>query len=159
MTPEQQKAGLVDATKARAALFAAVAPFVEYVDQQHPGLPDAARLVVGLQAHPLIVRAFVERMSDGPLLEVARKAGAEVPGAGELEAAIEAFLMGGMSAIPAEAVALTLETAWKRGGGYIVLLDSVTGSARALLALPGKDLSEAVELFSLQPEHETTTLH
>jgi len=149
---------LVDAAAARQAMFEAARPLV---DLYRSSVPAGHRIIVVIQPHPLLARILAAPLPHGAVVEVDRFEPHAEEWAGQERArviaeSVDRFVAAGLSALPPDAAAGALSGAGARGGGFCVLLDMFTGSARCLLALPGKPLGQGLELFAIVPEPETS---
>lgn len=149
---------VVDLEEARQGLFAALVPWLDTLAPQLP--PEAARLrpLVAIQLNPTMGRLVLVSEQTGTMAEAARATEADLPGAAGVEDAAVAFIGTGLSAMPSTAVDGVFEYAARPGGGLVVVLDVVTGSARACFAPRGVGAERWVELFEIRPE-TGVTLH
>jgi hypothetical protein len=144
---------LIQAEQAREALHAPVLAWLETLEM--PRQAAHLRPLVVVQAHPLLVRLFLVSPTSGRFAEVARETA--FPGVAELEGAVEAFLAAGVGAMPGDTGAAALQHATRAGWGFVVLLDPLTGSARAALAPGNVGAHRWIEIFSIMREGEETT--
>jgi hypothetical protein len=147
--------GLVKAAAALTALFDGLAPFLARA-MQAAALPEALRVLVLVQAHPLLVRLCAQPSGGGAFVEVSRQdaQGCEPHAVATLEGAVQQFLAGGLSALPADVANAAFDLAAQDGSGFVVALDPSTLSARCLL--PKRDSAGWVELFAIHPDEEPT---
>ena len=149
---------LVYAEETREALFASIAPWLDALAPQIPAEASRLRPLLALQLHPTMARLVLIGEKTGTVREVARAAEGDLPGGVEIAAAAEQFISAGLSAVPETVAAAAFEQASKHGAGFVVLLDPVTGSARALLAPRAVEAARWVEMFEIRPE-TGETLH
>ena len=153
------RSGYIDAAAAQRALWARVAPAVDVLTRSLPPIPATLRAAVIVQAFPPCVRFVVTVPGAGQALEAGRLYGDEVPAGAELEEAVGAFVAAGLSAMPDAAVDGAMTTAARPGGGFVVVLDPLTHSARCVLVPKGRDIGEGMELFAIVSETNGETTH
>ena len=149
---------LVYAEETREALFASVAPWLDVLAPQLPAEASQLRALVALQINPTIARLVLIGERTGTVAEVARATEEDLPGAVGIAEAAEQFIAAGLSAVPATVAEAAFEQAAKHGAGFVILLDPLTGSARALLAPRAVGAERWVEMFEIRPE-TGETLH
>ena len=143
---------LVYAEETREALFASIAPWLDALAPQIPAEASQLRALLALQLHPTMARLVLIGEKTGTVREVARAAEGDLPGGVEIAAAAEQFIAAGLSAVPETVAAAAFEQAAKHGAGFVILLDPLTGSARALLAPRAVGAERWIEMFSIAPE-------